>query len=129
MTLKLVAQYGSACNVGGDVETIRHKFDVLRGHCETVGRDYNEIIRSSSINVHLVQPGDDPERATAAARGATSFEEFSRGCWVGTTDEISARLEPLIAAGVNYVLVYMPRIAYDHAPLQQFASEVMPRFQ
>jgi len=39
-TLDLVARYGDACNVfGGDPAVVRHKFDVLRRHCERVGRD------------------------------------------------------------------------------------------
>src|SRR4029434_1232446 len=38
VTLKLVAQYGDACNINGDLETIKHKFAVLKKHCETVGR-------------------------------------------------------------------------------------------
>src|SRR5690242_3753835 len=39
VTLKLVAKYGDACNIGGfDPEVYRHKFDVIRRHCETVGR-------------------------------------------------------------------------------------------
>src|SRR5919112_656824 len=41
VTLKLVAQYGAACNVGGDLDTMRHKLDVLKRHCETVGRPYD----------------------------------------------------------------------------------------
>ncbi|MGZ4791750.1 MAG: LLM class F420-dependent oxidoreductase [Ilumatobacteraceae bacterium] len=42
-TLRLVAQYADACNVNGDVAEVAHKIDVLRKHCETVGRDPNEI--------------------------------------------------------------------------------------
>ena len=39
-TLDLVARYSDACNVfGGDPAVVRHKFDVLRRHCERVGRD------------------------------------------------------------------------------------------
>ena len=38
VTLKLVALWGDACNFSGDIETIKHKFDVLRGHCENVGQ-------------------------------------------------------------------------------------------
>src|SRR4051794_36929234 len=45
VTLKLVAQYGDACNVGGDFATLTHKFAVLKQHCEDVGRDYNSIRR------------------------------------------------------------------------------------
>jgi alkanesulfonate monooxygenase len=41
-TLRLVAQYAQACNLfpGPDLE---RKLDVLRRHCETVGRDYEQI--------------------------------------------------------------------------------------
>jgi F420-dependent oxidoreductase-like protein len=38
-TLRLVAQYADACNLFGDAATVRHKVDVLRGHCADVGRD------------------------------------------------------------------------------------------
>ena len=47
VTLKLVAQYGDACNVFGDLETIKHKFAVLKDHCEAVGRDYESIHRTA----------------------------------------------------------------------------------
>jgi F420-dependent oxidoreductase-like protein len=42
-TLRLVAQYADACNIFGGPEEIAHKLDVLRQHCETVGRDPNDI--------------------------------------------------------------------------------------
>src|SRR6266699_6332146 len=50
VTLKLVAQYGNACNVGEDIATIKHKFGVLRRHCEELGRDYNSIRRTVLID-------------------------------------------------------------------------------
>src|SRR5580765_5124768 len=43
-TLRLVAQYADACNIfdmGPD--GVKAKYDVIRAHCETVGRDYAEI--------------------------------------------------------------------------------------
>ncbi len=42
-TLRLVAQYADACNIFGGPEEIAHKLDVLRRHCDDVGRDPNEI--------------------------------------------------------------------------------------
>lgn len=42
-TLRLVARYADACNIYGDRDVIAHKFEVLKGHCETEGRDYGEI--------------------------------------------------------------------------------------
>ncbi|NAS21071.1 TIGR03560 family F420-dependent LLM class oxidoreductase [Herbidospora sp. NEAU-GS84] len=41
-TLRLVAQYGDACNLFPSDE-LQHKLDVLRGHCEALGRNYDDI--------------------------------------------------------------------------------------
>jgi F420-dependent oxidoreductase-like protein len=129
VTLKLVAKWGDACNVGGgNLERLKHKFDVLKGHCEDVGRDYEEIIRSTSINVYLLEEGENPEEATQEARGAQSYDEYSRQFMVGTAGEISERLQPMVEAGVNYFITYLPRIAYDPAPVGRFARGVIPNF-
>jgi F420-dependent oxidoreductase-like protein len=42
-TLRLVAQYADLCNIGGTPDVIAHKLDVLRRHCDDVGRDFAEI--------------------------------------------------------------------------------------
>lgn len=43
-TLRLVAQYGDACNLfGTSPEDVEHKLAVLRRHCDDVGRDYDQI--------------------------------------------------------------------------------------
>ncbi|MEV0034089.1 LLM class F420-dependent oxidoreductase [Nocardia sp. NPDC050793] len=42
-TLRLVAQYADACNLFGTPQDVEHKLDVLRRHCDEVGRDYDEI--------------------------------------------------------------------------------------
>src|SRR5579883_2517517 len=44
-TLKLVAQYGDACNVHGVPDILNHKLAVLKQHCEAIGRDYESIYR------------------------------------------------------------------------------------
>jgi alkanesulfonate monooxygenase SsuD/methylene tetrahydromethanopterin reductase-like flavin-dependent oxidoreductase (luciferase family) len=42
-TLRFVAQYADACNIFGGPDEIRRKLDVLRRHCDAIGRDPNEI--------------------------------------------------------------------------------------
>lgn len=128
VTLKLVARWGDACNVGGDLDTLRHKYNVLKGHCENVGRDYEEITRSTSINVYLLEEGEDPEAATEEARGSKSYAEYSREFMVGTPEQITERLQPMVDAGVDYFITYLPRVAYDPAPVERFAKEVVPNF-
>ena len=41
-TLRTVAKYADQWNAMGTVETLRHKDEVLRGHCEAVGRDLGD---------------------------------------------------------------------------------------
>jgi len=67
-TLRLVAEYGDICNLfGGDVEVVRHKIDVIRAHCEAVGRDFSEIKVTMQGNIGA-DPFEDPRGFVEAAR-------------------------------------------------------------
>src|SRR5689334_8689481 len=113
VTLKLVAKWADACNLGGDLETIKHKLDVLKEHCDTVGRDYNEIIKSTGFGAHVIGAGEDPEKATAEARGNMSFEDYAKGRTIGTTEQIADALQEKIDAGFDYFIMSFPRVAYN----------------
>ncbi len=132
VTLKLVARYGDATNIGhGDPETIRHKLDVLQGHCETVGRDYAEIVRSTEYYVYPVQPGADPVAVTAKLRetmGNMSYEDFAKGHRVATVDDLAEWVGRGIEAGADYGIVYIPGLAYDQEPMRMFEEGVIARF-
>ena len=124
VTLKLVAQFGDACNVGGDPDTIRHKLGVLREHCGTVGRNHDDIIKSAEAEVLVIGKGDDPERARAWARG---YESFREGTLVADGATVAAHLRTLIDAGIDYFIIYIPGVAYDQEPLHRFETEVIPQ--
>jgi hypothetical protein len=111
-------------------EIIRQKTDVLKRHPDALGRDYDKIIKSTEMNCVLLDGETDREQATASLRKllGVSYDVFSKSYWVGTSEEIVEWLRPVIDAGVDYVILYMPRVAYDHRPLQQFAKEVIPQF-
>ena len=59
-TLRLVAQYADATNVFGGPEQIHHKYEVLREHCEAVGRNYDEIERTNLQSIYLQR--DSPQQ-------------------------------------------------------------------
>lgn len=129
VTLKLVAKWGNASNFGGgDLEVIRHKIGVLRQHCEALDRDFDTLVRSTNMNLVVLEPGEDPEKATASIRGDQPFEEFAQGKMVATADQIAEHIEKLVDEGINYLITYFPGVAYDHTSLQRFAEEVIPRF-
>jgi F420-dependent oxidoreductase-like protein len=58
-TLRLVAKYADACNfVAGDVDVVRHKVEVLRGHCDREGRDIGDILITVQSGIDPVQDRD-----------------------------------------------------------------------
>lgn len=128
VTLRLVAKFGNATNILGDAEKLRHKFGVLKEHCEKLGRNYEEIIRSNSLNVHLIEPGEDPDKATEKTRRGRTYEDYARQYMIGTPKEIISRIEPRAEAGVNYFITYLARAAYEPALIEQFHEEVVSYF-
>jgi hypothetical protein len=63
----MVAQYADACNIMGDPDVVAHKLDVLRRHCDTLGRDINEIeVTVSARNLPAAPTRDEVLRAFEA---------------------------------------------------------------
>jgi len=106
-TLRLVAQYGDATNVFGDGPRIAHKYRVLREHCDRLGRDYDEIERSTMQDI---DPQVDPaDRGQPASR-------------------IVDRLGELSDAGAQHVIVSVRRLA-DPASLETVGRDVIPQLR
>ena len=59
-TLRLVARYADACNIAAyDLGVTAHKLDVLRQHCATEGRDYDEIEKTAQTRYNLGENGEN----------------------------------------------------------------------
>ncbi|MDQ0377639.1 LLM class F420-dependent oxidoreductase [Amycolatopsis thermophila] len=98
-TLRFVAKYGDACNIFNGPE-LEHKLDVLRGHCETEGRDYDEITKTV---YHTLDVGANGEK----------------------TEELKAELRRLNGLGVDAVIGSIPGIP-NAALIEIFADDVIP---
>lgn len=93
-TLRMVAQYADACNLF-DGPDLPHKLDVLRGHCETLGRDYDTIEKTVMGRGF----GDDPKELVAhlgdlAALGVQEYHGIVPGV---------SEIEPLRVLGRDVV--------------------------
>jgi alkanesulfonate monooxygenase SsuD/methylene tetrahydromethanopterin reductase-like flavin-dependent oxidoreductase (luciferase family) len=131
VTLKLVARFADACNINADPDTVRYKLGVLRNHCLEAGRDESEIIKSSTVWVHLIDAMDDPERATEVNRrvmGNTAFEQYADRYVVGTVDDVEERVTRLAEAGIEYILIYLARAAYQPELIPELGRELTRRF-
>jgi len=100
-TLRMVAQYADACNIGewvGDAK-MRKALDTLRAHCDRLGRDYETVEKTSLCTAHLT--GDD------------------------TAEGVISRIQELSEMGFTHAIFNMPDV-YKITPLETFAEEIIP---
>jgi alkanesulfonate monooxygenase len=99
-TLRLVAQYADACNLFGSPE-LERKLEILRGHCEDVGRDYDSIEKTVMTRIDI---GDNGEK----------------------TDEVLEQLRQYAALGITHVHTQVRNAALI-APLEMFGEKLIPQ--
>lgn len=108
-TLRLVAQYGDACNLyaGGNageyaegIESIRSKLIVLQGHCQSLGRSYDEIERTALAGLDL-------------SHSSKAISDTIHLC------------QSLADVGIQHIIFNMPN-GYDMDLLQVFTREILP---
>ncbi len=107
--LALVAKYADACNLFGDVATIRHKLDVLDRHCETFGRDPATITKTRLGTLVIAETDAEAEtkgRAMAAARGMDE-ERYRATVIVGSPDTVAEQVSAFFAAGLDGLVFNM----------------------
>jgi F420-dependent oxidoreductase-like protein len=105
-TLRLVAQYGDACNLSMRLgkDEVQRKLEVLRDHCQTIGRPYTEIEKTTLSTIHITRDGRDNSMTPTA---------------------VIAYLRELAAMGVDQAIVNMPNVA-DLEPFDLLANEIIP---
>ncbi len=99
-TLRLVAQYADACNLFGNAEAVRAKLDILKQHCETLGRDYRTIEITTLGTV-------DPQPGKMSSK------------------EVIAQCKALASIGVQHAVFNMPTV-HELAPIERFRREIIP---
>jgi F420-dependent oxidoreductase-like protein len=128
VTLKLVAQYGDACNFNADVATVKHKLEVLRQHCETVGRDYDAIQKTVEFYTVIGDQREIDRVVADHARRTGQPESFIRH-WHplhGDAARIAEIIDQYAEIGVDYFIVNLPN-AFEVGVITRFAEEVFPR--
>jgi F420-dependent oxidoreductase-like protein len=98
-TLRMVAQYAQACNLFANAE-LEHKLDVLRGHCEALGRPYDEIEKTVMFPL---DPGEKGENI----------------------DSLLEELHRFAALGISEVHSRVDR-AWEIEPLKLLGREIVP---
>jgi len=121
LTLRVVARLADACNVFGTPEEVKRKFEILRGHCEAVQRDYDTIEKTNVISFLLARD----EAALAAKRQRLGVTEAFRG-FAGTVSQVTGLAGQYRDAGVQ--LLISSAYKNDAETFQLLASDVIPHF-
>jgi len=121
LTLRAVARYANACNVGGTPDQVRHKFEVLRRHCETQKRNYDEIERTNVIGFVLARD----EAALAAKRQRLEVPAQFTG-FAGTVAQVTDLVGKYQDAGSQLLISSAWR--NDPETFELLAADVMPAF-
>jgi alkanesulfonate monooxygenase SsuD/methylene tetrahydromethanopterin reductase-like flavin-dependent oxidoreductase (luciferase family) len=128
-TLRSVAKYADMWNAMGTPEKLRHKVEVLRGHCEAVGRDFAEIeltvgckpiIRSTEAEARQVW-----QAQMAHNRTPMSDVEDDDTFWVGTPEQVAQEMIDRKALGFGTFIAELAA-PYDDETIERWIGEVKP---
>ena len=121
LTLRAVARWAEACNLFGDPETVKSKLDVLRGHCDNEGRDFETIERTNLISMLLAKD----ESALKTKKERMNLPDSFYGYALALPQVID-----LVGSyrDVGVQLLIFSSYKNDLETLELFAEEVLPKF-
>jgi alkanesulfonate monooxygenase SsuD/methylene tetrahydromethanopterin reductase-like flavin-dependent oxidoreductase (luciferase family) len=128
-TLRTVARYADMWNAMGTPEFVAHKVEVLRAHCDAVGRDIAEIEFTLGIKATIRDTEEEAVRVWKAAmehnRTPLARVADDQTFWNGTPEQLAERLRPYVDLGFRTVISEQPA-PYDVETFERLIGEVAP---
>jgi alkanesulfonate monooxygenase SsuD/methylene tetrahydromethanopterin reductase-like flavin-dependent oxidoreductase (luciferase family) len=140
VTLKIAAKYAQYTNFIGTLDVFSRKSEILKGHCDTVGTDFDKIVRSANFNVFIGETEADVQKridavtarmepfvgAEKAANSVTQWTLNGDSPTVGTPAQIAEKLGKFKELGLTYGIFNFAESAYDQSGIELFEREVIP---
>lgn len=131
-TLRTVAKHADLWNAMGTPEEMAHKIEVLKGHCEAVGRDISEIEFTIGVKLTIRDSAAEAERVWKAAMDAnkTPLSEVADDVtFMNVTPEQAVELiAPYVELGFRHIISEQPA-PYDAETIERFIGEVKPALE
>ena len=125
-TLRIVAQYADANNVGGGIDAVRRKEEVLQRWCAEVGRDPSEIERTAGMGAAVIR--DDPAEARRVFNEIFEQNGHARP-WdaqlLGTPEQVADKIRPYMELGYRHLTIGFPH-PYDAETMERMITDVKP---
>jgi alkanesulfonate monooxygenase SsuD/methylene tetrahydromethanopterin reductase-like flavin-dependent oxidoreductase (luciferase family) len=122
LTLRVVAERADWWNLGGSLEEYGHKLDVLRSHCDAIGRNYDDILKTWGGEGIVIAENE------AAARKISTPFGLSMDAEICTPDRIAEHLHKYVELGVKHFILRFADFP-NTAGVELFANEVIPQFR
>ena len=126
LTLRVVAELGDCSNFGGTPDEFAHKCEVLKGHCETVGRDYDTIRKTWSPEIFIRET--EAEVAEARSQFVEDPRVWRASHLVGTPEQVTEKIGRYIELGCRGFVPWNADYPSTET-LELFATKVMPNFR
>jgi F420-dependent oxidoreductase-like protein len=105
-TLRTTAKYADAWNTSGSPEEVSQRLDVLRGHCDDVGRDFGEIELTLSFPIIVRDDAADAEAAYAAILAKNGAKDMGDvPTLLGSPSYVADGIAPFAELGFSTVIV------------------------
>jgi alkanesulfonate monooxygenase SsuD/methylene tetrahydromethanopterin reductase-like flavin-dependent oxidoreductase (luciferase family) len=131
-TLRTVAKYADMWNAMGPLEVMAHKVDVLKRHCDEVGRDVAEIEFTLGVKFTIRDSKEEADRVWRAAmeHNRTPLSEVADDdtFWNGSSEQMAEKLKPYVDLGFRTVISEQPA-PYDEETFERFIGEVKPMIE
>ncbi len=124
LTLRVVAQQADWWNLGGTAKDYAHKLDVLRGHCDAVGRDFDSIVKTTAQEGILLAESEADARRIAKS----SPLSLSMGADAWTADRAVEYLQQFVDLGVEHFILRFADFP-STTGIEIFAEQVIPQFR
>ncbi len=127
VTLKITARYADWWHGFGTADIIKHKLEVLKKHCQDVGRDYNEIAPTAGGSILVRDDLNDIDKRMREVAARNKVEAPNRPAVAGKPEDIAKLLLGYHKLGVKGFLFGMSP-PYDRETIERTMTEVKPRF-
>jgi len=128
LTLRVVAKHANCSNFGGNPDQFAHKVEVLKSHCASVGRDFDDIQLTWSPEVFIRPTEDDVSSSGSRSQWGEPAESWRAGNLVGTPEQVSEKLQSYVDLGLAGVMPWCSDYP-DTTTMELFARDVMPNFR
>ena len=128
--VRLAARYADVHDSWAPLDAVRQRYDILRQECDRIGRPFETITRSLSMDfIYDSNPDRLSERIEEIIqRHNRDPQQLRDRLLAGGSKEMIERLRPFAEAGVQQVILHVPS-PYDLEGVEAFAREVMPAFR